>query len=59
MSGLLDKLKKQLEGELEEEVIKRIQPIAKTLDEILKVQREQLKVLNEILEAVKGEQKRG
>ena len=44
MSGVLDKLKKQFEKEIEE----RVAPIAKALEEIRKIQEEQLKVLKEI-----------
>jgi len=44
MSGLIDKLKKQVE----EEVQKRITPIVDELKEIKKIQEEQLKVLREI-----------
>lgn len=44
MSGLIDKLKKQLE----EEVQKRVAPLVDELREIKKIQEEQLKVLKEI-----------
>jgi DNA anti-recombination protein RmuC len=44
MSGLIDKLKKQLE----EEVQKRVAPLIDELREIKKIQEEQLKVLKEI-----------
>jgi septal ring factor EnvC (AmiA/AmiB activator) len=52
MSGLIDKLKKQMEKEVEE----RIRPIAKELEEIKEIQREQLKVLKEILRVLRREQ---
>ena len=44
MANVLDKLKKQLEKEVEV----RITPLLETLDEIKRIQEEQLKVLKEI-----------
>lgn len=44
MSGLIEKLKKQIE----EEVQKRVVPLLDELKEIKKIQEEQLKVLKEI-----------
>jgi len=53
VSGLIDKLKKQLEKEVEE----RMKPIAKELAEIRAIQEEQLKVLKEILKVLSRGQK--
>jgi len=51
MSGLIDKLKKQLE----EEVQKRVAPLVEELREIRKIQEEQLKVLKEIKKLLERE----
>jgi DNA anti-recombination protein RmuC len=50
MSGLIDKLRKQIE----EEVQRRVAPLLDELREIKRIQEEQLKVLREIKKLLEG-----
>jgi hypothetical protein len=59
MSSLLDKVKKQLEKQVEEEVARRAKPLLDAVEKLIKVEEEQLEVLKEILKVVKSEKAGG